>query len=126
MTPKQYEIHHCASIIFGDLSRHCRRVSFDALCNLCERYHHPPLFDLALESRRGGKSCNGEIILSPHCTHEQYLSVIPHELVHALAETPRWEHLNYEIEGWKHNRTEFLEAVASLVGKLFFYLHDCQ
>src|SRR5579872_4688777 len=58
-----------------------------------------------------------DILLSPYGTPSLYREAIPHELVHRLADTPRWSYLNDCIEGWRYDRAAFVEAVAHKVGK---------
>lgn len=95
------------------------RPSWKDLCLLTDLHGGVPLIDPDLCARRAAKCHDGEIILSPACTLRQYREFIPHELVHRLADTPRWSWLNDDIPGWRYSRHEFVEAVAWQVGRMF-------
>ena len=71
------------------------------------------------------------IYLSPHLSLPEIYEAITHEVVHALADTERWAHLNYYIEGWRYDRGLFIETLACRVGetyrnRLSLYPQDCQ
>lgn len=94
-------------------------------------YHAAPVGILSLPDWHGvrllpdpnlqaGAQWNGEaILLSLHVTASDLYEAIPHELVHALAFSPRWEHLNYALKSRTYQREDFLEAVATRVGQRF-------
>ena len=89
------------------------------LCDLAEKHGGAPLIDAGLDRARRGKCHDGEIILSPALTLDEYREVIPHEITHRLADTDRWANLNAYIAGNRYHRHEFVEQVARLVGKMF-------
>jgi hypothetical protein len=114
------DVVYCAHVIARDLKPHSWPASptWDDLIYLTERYGNALLLDDAIDRKRKGKCHDGEIILSDGLSLAEYREVVPHELVHRLADTPRWSWLNHRINGAKYDRHEFLEAVARLVGMM--------
>ncbi len=94
-------------------------------------YHAAPVGILSIPELHGvhllpdpnlprGAHWNGEeILLSMHIPASDLYEAIPHELVHALACSPRWEHLNLTLRSRDYKRDDFLEAVATRVGERF-------
>lgn len=117
--PFQNDVQFCARAIYTDLTGGGSYRRFADLCLLCERHGGQPLFDPTLSARQGGECLGGEILLSPFCSLAQYREILPHELVHRLADTPRWVWLNHHIQGFRYDRKQFIEAVAQLVGRMF-------
>lgn len=97
-------------------------TSLRDLYDLCEHHGGAPLF--AWDFPAYYACCyQGEIILSAHSSLSQYREAVLHELVHRLAETERWEPLNYVAAGREVSRGlkrwDFLEMVAERVGRLY-------
>jgi hypothetical protein len=106
----------CAEHICQDLMPRGTPRTFGALVYLCEQHGGTPLIDPVIPADRGGRCVGGEIILSPHCSLSDYQEIIPHELVHRLADEPRWEGLNRLTPWPAPNRLAYLEEVATRVG----------
>lgn len=92
--------------------------TFTGLVYLCEQHGGAPLADPAMPAARGGCCMAGEIILSPYCTLADYQEIIPHELVHRLADEARWEYLNEHTPQPPPDRHEYLEHIATIVGRM--------
>jgi hypothetical protein len=92
--------------------------SLRALCALCEDHGGRPLFEWSIPGDCA-YCTRGEIILSAHSNLPTYREAILHELVHRIAPTERWEHLNREAGQFADRRLEFLEALATDVGCTF-------
>ena len=109
----------CAQEIYRDLAGAKAQWRFTELIALCEKHGGAPLLDPAMPVRQFACWDGEDILLSPYGTPSLYREAIPHELVHRLADTPRWSYLNDCIEGWRYDRAAFVEAVAHKVGKMF-------
>lgn len=110
---------YCALHILDDLLEGAPRTLLRDPLLLCEIHGGRPLIDRTLKPSDSPYCTGEEIVLAPGCTLAQYSETIPHELTHRLADTPRWAWLNDHIQGWKYNREEFIEAVATFVGRVY-------
>lgn len=114
---EQDAVSLCAQHILQDLRPQQHPRSFSDLIYLCEIRGGKPLPDPNMPAWIGGMCYAGEIIISTHCTLDQYREIIPHELVHRLSDMERFEELNYLLPYRSRVRSRFLEAVARSVGK---------
>ncbi len=119
------DAQYCVDCILTDL-RTSSPLRFHDPEYLCQLHGGKPCVDRTMPPRQRGRCEDGCIIVAPHLTARQYRETLIHELVHRLADTPRWEYLNYKINFIPYNRDEFLENVATSVGQTYLTLQESQ